>query len=119
MKIKSYIHLQDIKIYAYHGVLEQEKQTGNYFIIDLKIYLDLHRAALSDSLDDTVSYAEIYSIVKEEMDIPAHLLEHVAGRIVLRIKKEFPSIHKVKIKLSKLNPPVGGEVEKASVVITI
>ncbi len=114
---KNIILLEGMSFYAYHGVLEQERILGNHYTIDLKMHLDFSKASQTDNLNDTVSYADIYAIVKEEMEIPSQLLEHVAGRIVKKIEIRFPAIKKVKIKLSKHNPPVGGEVEKATIII--
>ncbi|MDR1371046.1 MAG: dihydroneopterin aldolase [Dysgonamonadaceae bacterium] len=114
---KNIILLEGMKFYAYHGVLEQEKILGNHYTIDLKIRLDLSKASQSDNLNDTVSYADIYAVVKDEMAIPSQLLEHVAGRIIKKLETRFPAIEKVRIKLSKHNPPIGGEVEKATIII--
>lgn len=114
---KNIILLEGMKFYACHGVLKQEKILGNQYTIDLKVYLDFSRASQTDNLEDTVSYATIYTIVKKEMEIPSNLLEHVAGRIIKKITDFSPAIKKVKIKLSKHNPPVGGETEKATIVI--
>ena len=111
------ILLEGMKFYSYHGVLEQERTIGNHYTIDLEIRLDLSKASQTDNLNDTVSYADIYTIAKDEMAIPSQLLEHVAGRIKSRIKYSFPNIREIKVKLSKHNPPVGGEVEKATIVI--
>ncbi len=114
---KNIILLEGMKFYAYHGVLEQERVLGNQYTIDLEIHLDFSKASQTDNLDDTVSYADIYAIVKDEMAISSQLLEHVAGRIVKKIESTFPAIKMVKIKLSKHNPPVGGEVEKATIIL--
>ena len=115
--LDNYILLEGMKFYAYHGVLDDERKIGGFFLIDLKLHLDFSVAIQSDQVEDTVDYAEIYSIVKDEMEVPSNLLEHVAGRIIRQIKHRFPNIAEVNIKLSKLNPPVGGEVAKASVVL--
>lgn len=115
--MKSYIFLENIKIYAYHGVLDQERVVGNNYVINLKLTLDLSRAAVSDDLNDTVSYADVFAIIKREMQTSSQLLEHVAGRILDAIKQTYPTIEEVELKLSKLNPPVGGEVESASVLL--
>lgn len=115
--MESYILLENIALYAHHGVFEQEKQVGNIFIINVKIKLDLTKSSLTDELEDTVSYADVYEVIKEEMAIPSKLLEHVAGRIVRRLKKDFHPIEKVELKLSKRNPPIGGQVDVASVVL--
>ena len=114
---KNIILLEGMKFYAYHGVLEQERILGNHYTIDLEIQLDLSKASQTDNLNDTVSYADIYAVVKNEMAIPSQLLEHVAGRIKRKIKSAFPDIKDITIRLSKHNPPVGGEVERATIVM--
>ena len=117
--MKSYIFLENIKIYAYHGVFEQETRVGNYFIVNLKLELDLSKAVDSDNLEDTISYADVYDIVKREMQIPSKLIEHAAGRIAKALKDNFVTLNTVEIKLSKLNPPMGGQVEAASVFLIV
>jgi dihydroneopterin aldolase len=114
-----YIELQKMVFYAYHGVMEQEQKVGNTFTVDLKLYMDLNRSIQTDRLDDTVNYAVVFDIVKEEMAIPSHLLEHVAGRIITHIKQSFPSISSVKIRLAKLNPPVSGDIREVAVIIRL
>ena len=115
--MKSLIRLNKMKFHAFHGAMEQEQKVGNTYIIDLKLYADLSKASETDNLEDTINYAEIYNIVKTEMEIPSKLLEHVAGRILQKIKKDFPAIEKVEICLAKERPPMGGEVESAAVVM--
>lgn len=115
--MESYILLENIQIYAHHGVFNQETLVGNNFVVNLKIKINLLKAVSSDNLNDTVSYALVYEVVKREMTINSKLLEHVAGRIVSSLKKEFQEIEQIELKLSKLNPPVGGQVESASVVL--
>lgn len=115
--MESYILLENIQIYAHHGVFNQETLVGNNFVVNLKIKINLSKAVSSDNLNDTVSYALVYEVVKREMAINSKLLEHVAGRIVSSLKKEFQEIERIELKLSKLNPPVGGQVESASVVL--
>ena len=117
--MKSLIRLNKMKFYAFHGVMEQEQKVGNTYMIDLKLYADLSKASETDNLDDTINYAEIYNIVKAEMEIPSKLLEHVAGRILRKIKTAFSGIEKVEICLAKERPPMGGEVESAAVVMKI
>jgi len=111
------IELNKMIIHAYHGVMEQERIVGNNYRIDIKISLDLSKAIESDHLDDTINYADIFSLVSEEMKIPSHLLEHVAGRIIRKIKQKYPSIAKVKIRLAKIHPPITGELHEAAVII--
>jgi dihydroneopterin aldolase len=108
-----------MNFHARHGVLEQERIVGNTFTVDLKLCADFSRAMQTDRLEDTVNYALIHDVVKEEMQIPSQLLEHVAGRIVRRIRRQFPLISSVEIRLAKLNPPVSGEVKEAAVVLKL
>ena len=102
-----YIRLEGLKIYAYHGVLPQENLVGAYYYIDLKLKTDFTHAAETDELEGTVSYADIFAVVKEEMAITSKLLEHVCQRIASRIFKDFPTIEAIDIRLSKENPPMG------------
>lgn len=115
--MKSYILLENILLYAYHGVLPQENRVGNEYVINLKLKIDLSHAGATDELTDTVSYAEIYEDVKAEMNIPSKLLEHVAYRIVKRLKDKYIQIEGVELKLSKRNPPMGAQIDCASVLL--
>lgn len=114
----SRITLENIKIYAYHGVLPEEKLIGTYFLVNAEFHTNLWNAAASDALDDTISYADLNEIIHEEMAIPSKLLEHVAGRIIRKVHAEFPLISFISIKITKTNPPMRGEVEGASVELS-
>ncbi len=109
------IQLKNIKIYAYHGCLEEEAKIGAFYLINLTVELDLKKAGKSDNLEHTVDYAELTRIVKEEMAIRSNLLENVAYRILTSIENRFENIKKAKISVSKLNPPVNANSEEASV----
>ncbi|MEG1543127.1 MAG: dihydroneopterin aldolase [Tannerellaceae bacterium] len=111
------IELASMKFYAYHGVMPQETRVGNNFIIDLTLSAPLERAMDTDDLDDTINYATVFALVKEEMAVPSKLLEHVAGRILHSLKHHFPQLTGVELKLAKLNPPFGGDVYSAAVVV--
>lgn len=115
----SYILLENIRFFAYHGVAPQETTVGNEFVVSLRLKTDITRAMESDDVADTVNYAEIHQAVKEEMDIPSKLLEHVAGRIVRRLFNDFPTIESIDLKLSKRNPPMGADIETAGVEVHI
>ena len=117
-QMKSSVRLNKMKFYAFHGVMEQEKKVGNIFVVDLELFLDLSKASETDELSDTVNYAEIYEIVKNEIEMPSNLLEHIAGRILRKLKKEFPVIERIEICLAKERPPIAGEIESVAVVIT-
>ncbi len=117
MKSKSYIYLRDIRLHAYHGVLEQEKAVGADFNVSLRVGYDVTAAMQSDDVCDTVNYAELYALVKREMSQPSQLLEHVAGRIVKAIQEEFPLVTSIDLELTKLNPPMGAACQGAGVEI--
>ena len=111
------IELEGMEFKAYHGCLEQEKIRGNSFTVDFRGELDLSAAAESDSLNDTLNYADIYEIVAYEMSIPSELLENVAGRIVKAIEKRFPELSSFPARVSKKKPPVDGVAQWSRVTL--
>ncbi len=111
------IEIEGMEFYAYHGHFAEEQIVGNRFMVDLSLFTDCTMAATSDELIDALNYQSVYLIVKEEMHIKSHLLEHVAERILKRLYADFEKIEKVKVKISKLNPPLGGLIEKVSVTL--
>lgn len=115
--MKVQIELDSMKFYAFHGVAAQERIVGNTFIVDLLLTADVESATISDNLQDTVNYAEVYSAVHTVMLQPSNLLEAVAGRIVVTLHELFPQIVKVRVRVAKLNPPFGGDVRSAAVIL--
>lgn len=111
----SKIYLEDVKIYAYHGVLPEENLIGTYYILNVELHTDLWNAAESDDLNDTISYADINDIIHDEMKIKSKLLEHVAGRIISKIHGKFSQIGYIKLKITKTAPPMKGEMKGASI----
>ena len=107
-----------MKFHAFHGVMNEERIIGGTFLADISYVIETN-AVESDNINDTISYAEIYDLVKMEMEKPSQLIEHVAGRIVNVLKNKFPQMREATVKISKLNPPVNGEAEKATVTITV
>ncbi|MCF0177162.1 MAG: dihydroneopterin aldolase [Bacteroidales bacterium] len=99
------IKLDNLRFYAYHGCLESEKVNGNWFVVTIEYTADIEAAACSDALEDSVDYAAIYNIAAEEMKIPSNLIEHVAGRIISRIKETFAQIASCSVTVTKENPP--------------
>lgn len=113
----SVIRLEDMAFYAYHGCFAEEQAIGTRFRVDLALITDTTKSQQTDNIDDTVSYLDVYRTVKREMMIPSHLLEHVCERIGNAVLKEYPTVESLKIKISKLNPPLGGQLGCASVEI--
>eukprot|EP00252_Welwitschia_mirabilis_P002511 TRINITY_DN1246_c0_g1_i2.p1 TRINITY_DN1246_c0_g1~~TRINITY_DN1246_c0_g1_i2.p1 ORF type:complete len:132 (+),score=13.06 TRINITY_DN1246_c0_g1_i2:200-595(+) len=110
--------LQGLKFHGFHGNREEERSLGQKFVVDLDAWLDLAIAGKSDNLDDTVSYADIYNIVKEIVEGPPRaLLECVADSIAVRIFTKFPKIHSVRVKVGKPHVAVAGVVDYLGVEI--
>jgi dihydroneopterin aldolase len=115
----SYIYLHDVRFYAYHGVMPQENRVGGWYTVNLRVACDLSPAAESDDVNDTVSYADLYELLKREMAQPSKLLEHVAGRIVKAICQAFPQVEGVDLSITKDNPPMGADCQGAGVQLII
>ena len=116
MKIKnSCIFLNGLRFHAFHGVMPQERLTGNDYRVDLKIDFPLETAVGSDDVNDTLNYATVYTAVKEEMDVPTQLIERLAYRIADRLFRTFKAINEVEIKVEKCNPPMGADCEGTGV----
>ena len=109
------VKLSNIKAYGHHGCLQEEAIIGSDYRVDLEVVADLTKASQSDNLLDTVDYVHLNRIVKEEMKIRAKLLEHVAKRIVDRVFSELAMVEEIEISVSKINPPIGGDVEMVSI----
>ena len=105
--------------YAHHGCFEQERVIGTHFRVDMRITTDTSRAEVSDNISDTVNYLEVYQVVKAQMEIPSNLLEHVARRVGEAVLKEFPAVTDIKVKVSKMNPPLGGQMHSVSVELEL
>ncbi|MBZ9778641.1 dihydroneopterin aldolase [Psychroflexus sp. CAK8W] len=112
------ITLNNIRVYAYHGCLPEETKIGSDYRVDLSVEADLNLSAETDVLSDTVDYVHLNRIVKEEMSQPSKLLEHVAKRILDRIFSELEPVKASKVKVSKLNPPLGGDVEDVNITLS-
>ena len=111
--------INNIRLYAYHGCLEEEARIGGNYIVDIKIFTDFSIAAKNDDLSRTVDYCKVYAIVKREMKIRSKLIEHAAQRIADALKIEIAGIEKVRVKLTKVAPPVNGEMGSVSVIVRI
>lgn len=111
------IQLDTIRLYAYHGCLKEESLIGSNYTVDVMIETNFTEAALTDDLSKTVDYCEVFDIVKEEMNIRANLLENVALRIVKRMKNTIANIEHVSVKITKLNPPMNGNVKGVSIIV--
>ncbi len=112
------IKVENIRVYAYHGCLKEETQIGSDYRVDLEVKANLLASAKTDELGDTVDYVLLNKIIKEEMAIPSKLLETVAKRILDRIFNEDKLVKKATVWVSKINPPIGGDVEYVTIKMT-
>jgi len=111
------IQIEGMEFYSYHGHFKEEQIVGNKFLVDLTIETDMDKPSATDNLKDAVNYQMAYEIVKLQMEQKSHLLENIAGRILNALYEEIEGIKNVTVKVSKLNPPMGGKICSVSVVM--
>lgn len=112
------IQIENMEFYSFHGHFKEERIVGNKFLVDLTVVTDMKAPSESDSLKDAVNYQKLYEIIKQQMEIKSHLLEHIAGRILDAIYSEMKGIKKATVKVSKMNPPMGGKIGSVSIILT-
>lgn len=115
----SLITIKGMEFFAYHGCFKEEQIIGTKFFVDLYIEANTSEAEETDKLSKTINYQTVYLLVKKEMEIKSKLLEHVGRRILKAVKKEFPNINSVKVKISKMNPPLGGKINSVSLTLSL
>ncbi|MBP6977527.1 MAG: dihydroneopterin aldolase [Bacteroidales bacterium] len=111
------ISLEGMDFFAHHGCMKEEQLIGTRFTVDLHLETETQEAEMNDDLAKTVNYQTVYGLVAAEMKIRSKLLEHVARRILVRVCTHFPEIIKAEVRVCKLNPPVGGKVEKVCILL--
>jgi dihydroneopterin aldolase len=104
-----------MEFHAFHGCLEHEQTLGNTFIVSVTMELDTTKPGKTDELEDTLNYQLVYNVIKGQMEIPSKLIEHVSQRILDNLMTGFPQINSLDVNLSKLNPPLGGKVDKVTI----
>ena len=109
------IFVEGIKIYAYHGCFKEETKIGTHFQVDVELDVDLSVPSVTDNIYDTVNYQSVFQVVKNQMEQPSHLLEHVSKRIIDELFIQFPIIQQIVLKVAKLNVPLGGHIDRVAV----
>lgn len=109
------VSLEGMEFYARHGYYEEERKIGNKYSVNVSLDVDFEEAALEDKLEGTVNYEKVYEVVAEVMSIDAMLLEHLAGKMISKLRSEFPTVNAVSVEVSKYNPPIKGLCHKATV----
>eukprot|EP00262_Sarcandra_glabra_P002870 TRINITY_DN1325_c0_g1_i1.p1 TRINITY_DN1325_c0_g1~~TRINITY_DN1325_c0_g1_i1.p1 ORF type:complete len:134 (-),score=17.55 TRINITY_DN1325_c0_g1_i1:2-403(-) len=110
--------LRGLKFHGFHGVHSEEKKLGQKFVVDVDAWLDLREAGKSDCISDSVSYTEIYRIVREVIEGPSqNLIESVAHLIANTTLLEFPQISAVRVRVGKPHVAVRGPLDYLGVEI--
>jgi 7,8-dihydroneopterin aldolase/epimerase/oxygenase len=109
------ITLEGLEFHAFHGVYPHERESGNWFEVDISVETDFTAAAQQDDLSGTVNYETLYALVKSEMEKPSKLLETVAEQIIQKVLLELPVVMQVELSIAKINPPIGGKCKRALV----
>lgn len=116
---KMTIFISGLRVYAFHGVLPQERLVGGDYLVDVRVDYSHSLATESDRVEDTLDYSRLHRLIDEEMAIPSALLEHVAGRITRRVQRDFPGMNSVWVRITKVNPPMGAACQGAGVELTL
>lgn len=111
------IRINNMSFFAHHGCFEEERKIGTNFQVDCELEADTSLAEESDNINDTVNYLDVYQLIKKEMEKPSHLLEHVAKRIIDVILNTYPEVERCKVRVHKMNPPLGGQMQSVSVCL--
>ena len=112
------IYLKNIRCYSYHGCLKEESEIGSEYLVNLWVKGLLGESSSSDNLKDAIDYVLLNKVVKTEMAVASKLLEVVAKRILFKILKEDDRVLEVTVSVSKLSPPINGDVESVSIKLS-
>jgi dihydroneopterin aldolase len=104
-----------MQFYSHHGYHKEEQVLGGKFVVDVYMQVNFIEAAKTDKLNKTINYEDIYSLTKSEMETRGYLIEHVCQRIIESLKMRFPNLQHIKVRVSKHNPPLKGNVERVYV----
>jgi dihydroneopterin aldolase len=113
------IRIEEMEFFSYHGCFAEERVIGTRFLVNITLDVDTQEAEKSDQLKQTVNYQSVYQVIKQEMEIKSHLLEHVGRRILDAVHEKFPSVNQATVKISKLNPALGGKMGCVSVTLKL
>ena len=109
----STLTIEGIECWSFHGCLPEETKIGGKFSVDVILEIDLQKAIENDHLSSTADYKQVHDIVRQEMAIPSHLIESVAGRILKKMSLAFPNAITITVRVIKHNPPVNGRINRA------
>src|SRR6187551_1268605 len=99
------IELKGLQFYSFHGLYAEEKKVGGEFVVDVLAKLDSSHHEVS-SIEETVNYAEVFAIIKQEMNVPRELLETLTQSIAEKIHAKFSSLKEIEVSVLKKVPPI-------------
>lgn len=114
---KGIIELEEMEFYAYHGCFKEEQVVGNRFMVSISIKVDVEKPSKNDNIADALNYVTVYELTKKEMQQKSHLVEHLTERILSAIYEQFNYVDWVRVKVSKMNPPMGGQMKAVSITL--
>lgn len=116
----AWVALEGMRFHAFHGVYEAEQVLGAEYIVDVHVSTGIAVAAAKDNLAETfVNYETVFQICLVEMAIPRKLLETVVTDIIKKLKRQFPSMKAVKVRVKKLNPAIFGKMKTEEKLQTV
>ncbi|MGB0423307.1 MAG: dihydroneopterin aldolase [Flavobacteriales bacterium] len=113
------VRVNGVRVYAYHGCMNEEARIGQEYQVDVCIESDFTSSLSTDELTDTVDYVDVHRIIRREMAIRSKLIEHVGGRIAQAVKSEIKLVDKVKVVVTKFNPPIGGQCDSVAIEVEL
>jgi len=113
------ITLENMRFYAFHGVYPTEQRTGTEYIVDVTVKAEIEKATKEDTIEHTINYETVYQICRLEMEQPRKLIETVVDGIISKMKHQFSTMQALRVKVRKMNPPLGGRVESAWIEETL
>ena len=115
--MKATVKVENLKIYAFHGCMEEEIVVGSDYIVNIQAVCFVGNDAFNDVISNTVDYVDLTRIAKREMMKRSKLLEAVVKRIIDSSFEEIDVLNRISVTVSKLNPPINADVEAVSVTM--
>ncbi len=114
--METFLKIENIKLWARVGVLDEERELGQLFTLDIFLWTDFEKSTVSDDIEKTIDYSKLVQILKDQSKkIYCFTIEKYSNEILEIIDQEF-NLSKVKIILTKCNPPIAGFHGKVSIV---
>ncbi len=114
--METFLKIENIELWARVGVLDEERELGQLFTLDIFLWTDFEKCTLNDDIKETVDYSKLVQILKDQSkNINCFTIEKYSNEILEIIDQEF-KLSKIKLILTKCNPPITGFDGKVSIV---